>query len=140
MESSTQGPQGYPKQSKEHIEKKVLAYKRAVEERKLKQDHTERHVLELETENKRLRKDLAFVVNHLNHLHYEVQCSRQSLQNELERSDRLTGFISALVEYTRQTDVFEFKEDTVVDAVETDEELDEPISRAKKKRGSSTNH
>jgi len=137
MESTPPVQPIYPKQSKEHIEKKVLAYKRAVEERKQKQDVTSRQLTELETENKSLRKDLTFVVNHLQHLQYEVQCSQQSLRNELERSERLTGFISSLIDYTRQTDVFEFR-DVVVDAVETDEE-EEPISRHKKKR-SVTNH
>jgi len=128
----------HPKQSKEHIEKKVQAYKEAVERRRQQQVQSMRIQTELEQENKTLRKDLSFVVNHLQHLQYEVQSARQSLSTELERTERLNGFIASLIDYTRQTDVFEYKDDVVVDAVETDDE-NEPISRHKKKR-SNVNH
>lgn len=131
-------PQTHSKQSKEHIEKKVQAYKEAVERRRQQQLQSTRIQAEMQQENKTLRKDLTFVVNHLQHLQYEVQSARQSLSTELERTERLNGFISSLIDYTRQTDVFEYKDDVVVDAVETDDE-NEPISRHKKKR-SNVNH
>ncbi len=130
MESSSQP---YPKQTKEHIEKKVQAYKEAVERRRQQQMQSTRIQTELEQENKTLKKDLSFVVNHLQHLQYEVQSARQTLSTEMERAERLNGFISSLIDYTKQTDVFEFPSDVIVDAVETDEE-NEPIARHKKKR------
>ncbi len=132
-------PAHYPKQSKEHIEKKVQAYKEAVDRRRQQHIQSTRMLTELEQTNKTLKKDLAFVVNHLQHLQYEVQSARQSLSTEMERTERLNGFIASLIDYTRQTDVFEFQEDVVVDAVETDEDVDLPISRHKKKR-SNVNH
>jgi len=137
MESA---PSTHPKQSKEHIEKKVQAYKEAVERRRQQQLQSTRMQTELEQENKTLKKDLTFVVNHLQHLQSEVQSARQNLSTEMERTERLNGFIASLIDYTRQTDIFEYKEDVVVDAVETDEELDLPISRHKKKRGLNVNH
>lgn len=130
MESTSQP---YPKQTKEHIEKKVQAYKEAVERRRQQQLQSTRVQHDLENENKTLRKDLGFVVNHLQHLQYETQCARQTLSNELERAERLNGFISSLIDYTKQTDVFEFPSEVIVDAVETDDE-NEPIARHKKKR------
>jgi septal ring factor EnvC (AmiA/AmiB activator) len=117
-------PQRRYAQTKEHVQKRVEAYKRACAERFDQRKHMEQELKRLRTDHQTMKANIGICARILGEIYDNVL-------GELKRIDEMKMYIESVAELT-EADPFEFQTEVEEERWAVAEEIDEPKTKSRR--------